>query len=80
MATNTGIPYEKLTQHIFDQILNRDRVDTINVEHNIDSQGMTTNHQIDVSVLPKLPSSEHNSQPRHHHLANIHRNHLESTQ
>ena len=49
MATNTGIPYEKLTQHIFDQIVNQDSVDTIKVKHNVHLQGKSSvTHQIDV--------------------------------
>lgn len=49
MATNTGIPYEKLTQQIFDQIVNQNSVDTIKVEHNVHLQGKSSvTHQIDV--------------------------------
>jgi len=49
MATNTGIPYEKLTQQIFYQIVNQNSVDTIKVKHNVHLQGKSSvTHQIDV--------------------------------
>ena len=48
MTKNTGIPYEKMIQHIYQQILNCEGLDTINVQHNIILKGKTTSHQIDV--------------------------------
>lgn len=48
MSKNTGIPYEKLTQTIFNEIVNQDLVETIKIEHDITLQGKTTTHQIDV--------------------------------
>ena len=49
MAINTGIPYEKLTQQIFDQIFNQNSVPTIKVEHDVRLQGKSSvTHQIDV--------------------------------
>lgn len=54
MKKNTGLPYENLTQQIFNEILNQDSVDTINVEHNVILQGKTIKHQIDVAWDFKL--------------------------
>lgn len=48
MSKNTGRPYEKLTQQIFAEILNRDEVTNIEVRHNVTLTGRTTDHQIDV--------------------------------
>lgn len=48
MNKNTGIEYEKLTQKVFEQIVNQNTVKTINVQHDIVLPGKTTNHQIDV--------------------------------
>lgn len=45
---NTGIAYEKLTQQIFDQIVNQNAVQNIDVQHNVTLNGKTTDHQIDV--------------------------------
>lgn len=45
---NTGKPYEKLTQKIFDQIINQNRAHNIEVKHDVILQGKTTTHQIDV--------------------------------
>lgn len=45
---NSGIEYEKLTQEVFDQIINRQGVSTIDIQHDIVLQGRTTKHQIDV--------------------------------
>ena len=45
---NTGIPYEKLAQRIFEEILNDDSVNTIKVEQNVMLKGKTILHQIDV--------------------------------
>jgi hypothetical protein len=41
MAKNTGIPYEILTQEIFNLILNEKRVKTLRVDHDIELQGIT---------------------------------------
>lgn len=51
MKKNTGKQYEKLVQHIYQQIVNSDTnrdIETINVQHNINLKGKTTSHQIDV--------------------------------
>jgi hypothetical protein len=48
MATNTGIPYEVLTQQIFQEILEQDSVRNVDVKQNVVLQGKTTSHQIDV--------------------------------
>lgn len=48
MAKNTGKEYEKLTQYIFNQIVNQNQVDNIEVQHNVIIQGKSTTHQIDV--------------------------------
>lgn len=48
MAKNTGKEYEKLTQYIFDQIVNQQQVNTIDVQHDVLLQGKSTSHQIDV--------------------------------
>lgn len=48
MSKNTGIPYEILTQQIFQALHDQGQVKNINVQHNIDLQGKTIKHQIDV--------------------------------
>lgn len=48
MAKNTGKKYEKLTQYIFNQIVNQNQVDNIDVQHNVIIEGKSTSHQIDV--------------------------------
>ena len=50
IMTNTGKQYEELAQMVFSHINNLDRKDvkTIGVQHNVNLQGKTTNHQIDV--------------------------------
>lgn len=48
MSKNTGIPYETLTQQIFQEILKQDSVQTIDVKHDVLLQGKTLKHQIDV--------------------------------
>ncbi len=48
MTKNTGKEYEKLTQYIFNQIVNENRVENIEVQHNVTLQGKSTSHQIDV--------------------------------
>lgn len=48
MERNTGIPYEKLVQHIYQQIVDCSSIDTIEVRHNVTLKGKTTTHQIDV--------------------------------
>jgi hypothetical protein len=45
---NTGIPYEKLVQGIFQAIHNQEEVATITVEQNKTVQGKISTHQIDV--------------------------------
>lgn len=48
MSKNTGKDYEKLTQQVFQQIVNQDSVKTIKVKHDVILEGKTTSHQIDV--------------------------------
>jgi hypothetical protein len=48
MKKNTGIPYELLTQTIFNEIVNQNQVETINVQQNVILQGKDSKHQIDV--------------------------------
>jgi hypothetical protein len=45
---NTGIPYEIAVQQIFQEILDCESARTIKVEHNVQVQGQSLNHQIDV--------------------------------
>jgi len=44
---NTGVPYERLVQGIFQAIHDQDQVHTIAVEHDKTLQGKTITHQID---------------------------------
>jgi hypothetical protein len=48
VVKNTGIPYEILTQTIFNEIVNQNSVETINVQHDVILQGRDAKHQIDV--------------------------------
>jgi len=48
MEKNTGIPYEHLARKIFDQIVNQNSVETIDVQHDVLLRGTKTTHQIDV--------------------------------
>lgn len=48
MSKNTGGPYEQLTKHIFEQLVNQDEVKTIKLQHNVTLQGKDIRHQIDV--------------------------------
>jgi len=48
MMKNTGISYELLTQSIFNLIVNEKRVETIDVRHDVELNGITAKHQIDV--------------------------------
>ncbi len=48
MSKNTGIPYEILTQQIFQALHDQDQVKNITVQHNVQLQGKTLKHQIDV--------------------------------
>jgi len=48
MCANTGLPYELVVQSIFQEILDQDGACTIRVEHDVELQGRTTTHQIDV--------------------------------
>jgi hypothetical protein len=48
MTKNTGIPYEILTQQIFQALHDQDQVKNIDVQHNVELQGKTLKHQIDV--------------------------------
>jgi|GEM_PF-1026483 len=61
MAKNTGKPYEKLTQQVFQAILDQESdVETVTVEHDVTLPGMTANsHQIDVLWRFKRGGIEH---------------------
>jgi hypothetical protein len=48
MSKNTGRQYEKLTQQIFAEILNRGEFRSIEVKHDVTLTGITAKHQIDV--------------------------------
>lgn len=50
MEKNTGIEYELLVKHIFEQILNLNipNIKTLKIEHDVILQGITGKHQIDV--------------------------------
>ena len=48
MSKNTGVPYEVLTQQIFQQLLNQSDVKNVRVEQNVILKGKTAAHQIDV--------------------------------
>lgn len=48
MAKNTGIPYERLTKWIVEQISIESGVHTTKIEHDVDLQGRDAIHQIDV--------------------------------
>ncbi len=48
MSKNTGVPYEELTQQIFQALNDQTVVNTLRVERNVKLQGRTTKHQIDV--------------------------------
>lgn len=50
MQKNTGVPYELLTQMIFDAILKQawEGVNNIEVKHDVTLVGKTTTHQVDV--------------------------------
>jgi len=52
-----GKPYELLTQAIFQDIVDQDSVQTIDVQHDVELQGKTTKHQIDVYWKWKLKSA-----------------------
>lgn len=48
MSKNTGIPYEILTQQIFQTLHDQSQIKNIKVQHNIELQGKQLKHQIDV--------------------------------
>ena len=48
MSKNTGIPYEILTQQIFQALHDQDQIKNITVQHNVELQGKQLKHQIDV--------------------------------
>lgn len=48
MTKNTGTPYEELAQQVFRAILAQDGITNIDVQHDIDLEGKTASHQIDV--------------------------------
>lgn len=56
---NTGIPYERLVQGIFQAIHNQDEVATITVEQNKTLRGKISTHQIDVYWKFKKGGIEH---------------------
>lgn len=48
MSKNTGTPYEKLTQQVFQAIHAGEGITNIDVQHDVVLQGKTATHQIDV--------------------------------
>lgn len=48
MSKNTGLPYEILTQKIFQALHDQDQIKNIKVQQNVTLQGKTLKHQIDV--------------------------------
>jgi hypothetical protein len=48
MSKNTGIPYEVLTQQIFQAIHDQSQIKNVKVQHNVELQGTHLKHQIDV--------------------------------
>ncbi len=56
---NTGIPYEIAVQRIFQEILYREQARTIKVEHNVQVQGRSVGHQIDVRWSFAVAGIEH---------------------
>lgn len=48
MSKNTGVPYEHLTKYIFEQLVNQDKVETIDLKHEVPLQGKSTKHKVDV--------------------------------
>src|SRR5918911_1035141 len=48
MKRNDGKDYEITTQAIFQELVNQQLADNINIEHNITLQGKTVQHQVDV--------------------------------
>lgn len=48
MTQNNGIAYERLTQQVFQAIVDQDIVPNIQVKNNVHMQGNRTGHQIDV--------------------------------
>ncbi len=60
MSKNTGKPYERLTQKVFQAIHDDESGDdTISVEHDVKVQGMKTEHQIDVLWRFRSAGVEH---------------------
>jgi hypothetical protein len=61
VAKNSGKPYEKLTQKVFQAILDQENdVETVTVEHDVTLPGITANsHQIDVLWRFKRGGIEH---------------------
>jgi len=56
MAKNTGIPYEILTQKIFNLILNNNRVKNINMDHDVELQGITAKRLFTSTPIHPLPN------------------------
>src|ERR1044071_1844089 len=48
MTQNNGIAYERLTQQVFQAIVDQDIVPNIQVKNNVHMQGNRTGHQIDI--------------------------------
>ena len=48
MGANTGKPYEKLAQVVFQWIVNQSDVRNVVVRHDVTLQGKSISHQIDV--------------------------------
>lgn len=48
MKVKRGLEYELITKMIFEQILMREDLRTVDVKHDVTLKGLTTTHQIDV--------------------------------
>jgi len=58
-AKNTGKEYERLTMQIFKGILAQDEVKNLQIEHDVQLQGLINEHQIDVNWRFQVGGIEH---------------------
>jgi len=58
-ATNTGISYEKLVTTIYENLLQQEDVENLEIKHNAHIQGRTSAHQIDVYWRFKIGGVEY---------------------
>lgn len=56
---NTGIPYEKLTKEIFDELLRSQGIEDIEIQHDVQLEGKGTSHQIDLYWTFKMGGVSH---------------------